>query len=68
MPEDGEGVVGLVEAFKVFNRSGNGLITPKEVVHVMQSLQHEITEDEAREVLAQFDVGNEGGLTYEKFV
>ena len=35
MPEDGEGVIGLVEAFKVFNRSGNGLITPKEVVHVM---------------------------------
>ena len=35
MPDDKDGVVGIVEAFKVFNRSGNGLVTPKEIVHVL---------------------------------
>ena len=69
MPEDvDKQVAGLVEAFKVYNRSGNGLITAKELTHVLSSLGHQITEDEAREVISQFDVDSNGGLSYEEFV
>ena len=68
MPEDKDGAAGLVEAFKVYNRSGNGLVTAKEILHVLTSLGHELTEEEAREVVAEFDQGSNGGLNYEEFV
>ena len=68
MPEDKDGVSALVEAFKVFNRSGNGMMTAKELIHVLASIGHQISEDEAREVLSEFDVDSKGGLTYEEFV
>ena len=68
MPEDKDGVSALVEAFKVYNRSGNGLITAKELMHVLSSIGHQITEDEAREVLSEFDADSKGGITYEEFV
>ena len=68
MPEKDNEVAALVEAFKVFNRSGNGMVTPKELLHVMTSMGEKLTEEEAREVLDTFDGDSKGGINYEEFV
>ena len=64
LPKAEENIKGLVEAFKVFNRSGNGMVTAKEVRHVLQSLGHELTEDEALEAFyLGFDKSFIGGFS-----
>ena len=68
MPDKDSEIAGIVEAFKVFNRSGNGMVTAKELHHVMTSMGEELTEEEAREVLSQFDLDSNGGICYEEFV
>ena len=37
----------LIEAFKVFDRDGNGLISAAELRHVMTNLGEKLTEEEA---------------------
>ena len=58
----------LVEAFKVFDRSGNGLISAKELHHVISSLGNKITLEEAEAIIKEHDVDNDGGVNYEEFV
>jgi len=36
----------ILEAFKVFDRDGNGFITPDELKHVMTNLGEKLTEEE----------------------
>ena len=38
---------GLIEAFKVFDRDGKGLLTAEKLLHVMRSLGVEFTEEDA---------------------
>lgn len=41
----------LVEAFKVFDRDGNGLISAAELRHVMTNLGEKLTDDEVDEMI-----------------
>ena len=54
----------LIEAFKVFDRDGNGLISNVELQHVMTSLGENITMDEVDEMIKEADFDGDGYINY----
>ena len=40
----------LIEAFKIFDKDGNGVISAAELRHVMTTLGERLTEEEAEEI------------------
>lgn len=58
----------IIEAFRVFDREGNGIITADELKHIMTSLGEKMTEDEADEMVREADIYGNGEIKYEEFV
>ena len=58
----------LIEAFKIFDRDGNGLISNVELQHVMTSLGENVTMDEVDEMIKEADLDGDGYINYEEFV
>lgn len=58
----------LIEAFKVFDRDGNGLVSSMELKHVMLSLGEKITDEEVDEMIKEADIDGDGFINYEEFV
>jgi calmodulin len=58
----------LIEAFKVFDRDSNGLISAQELKHVMTSLGEKITDEEVDEMIREADIDGDGYINYEEFV
>ena len=55
----------LKEAFKVFDKDGNGFISGAELRHVMLNLGEKLTEDEVAEMIAEADIDGDGQINYE---
>ncbi|MCQ2816094.1 MAG: EF-hand domain-containing protein [archaeon] len=60
----------MIEAFKIFDKDGNGLISPKELLDVMTSLggPGSVTEEEVNEMVKEADMDGDGYINYEEFV
>merc|ERR1712039_602201 len=58
----------LIEAFKVFDRDGNGFISAAEFRHVMTNLGEKLTDEEVDEMIREADVDGDGQINYEEFV
>merc|ERR1719359_2225544 len=58
----------LIEAFKVFDRDGNGFISAAELRHVMTNLGEKLTDEEVDEMNREADVDGDGQINYEEFV
>ena len=56
-----------IEAFKTFDRDNSGLISAKNLVHVMASLGERITEDEAEEMIKEADADGDGTINFKEF-
>merc|ERR1712187_940162 len=58
----------LNEAFKVFDRDGNGFISAAELRPVMTHLGEKLTDEEVDEMIREADVDGDGQINYEEFV
>ena len=58
----------LIEALKVFDRDGNGLISAAELRHVMTNLEEKLTDEEVDEMIKEANLDGDGPINYEDFV
>lgn len=56
------------EAFRVFDKDGNGFISGAELRHVMTNLGEKLTEEEVNEMIREADIDGDGHVNYEEFV
>ena len=66
--KDSENEEELIEAFKIFDRDGNGLISADELLHVMVSLGENTNLEEIEELIKDADLDGDGFINYEEFV
>ncbi|SCZ97333.1 BZ3500_MvSof-1268-A1-R1_Chr4-2g07143 [Microbotryum saponariae] len=57
----------ILEAFKVFDKDGNGFISSAELKHVMTNLGEKLTENEVAEMIREADADGDGQINYNEF-
>ena len=58
----------LIEAFKVFDRDGNGFIRAAKLRHVMTNLGEKLMDEEVDEMIREANDDGDGQINYEEFV
>merc|ERR1711924_557064 len=58
----------LIEAFRVFDKDGNGFISAAELRHIMTNLGEKLTDEEGDEMIREADIDGDGQINYEEFV
>jgi len=53
------------QAFRMFDRDGNGTVNAQELRHVMMNLGEKLSEDEVDEMMREADVDGDGEINYE---
>lgn len=56
------------EAFRVFDKNGDGFISAAELRHVMTRLGEKLTEDEVDEMIRGADLDNDGQIDWNEFI
>jgi calmodulin len=56
------------ETFRVFDKDGNGYVSPAELRHVLGNIGEKLTDDEIDEMIREADVDGDGSINYEEFV
>ena len=57
----------VINAFRVFDKEGNGLISSAELKHIMMTIGDKMTEEEADEMVNEADIDEDGMINYEEF-
>lgn len=60
--------IDYMEAFKAFDRDGDGFISAKELKFVMENLGETMTIEEAEEMLKEADLDEDNRMNYEEFL
>jgi len=55
----------LRDAFRVFDKDGNGYISAAELRHVMKNLGEKLTDEEVDEMIREADIDGDGQVNYE---
>ncbi|XP_049818081.1 calmodulin-beta isoform X2 [Aethina tumida] len=66
--KEADGEEELKEAFRVFDKNNDGLISSTELRHVMTSLGEKLTEEEVDDMIKEADLDGDGQVNYEEFV
>ncbi|XP_023333074.1 neo-calmodulin [Eurytemora carolleeae] len=56
------------EAFRVFDKEGNGFITVADLTAVMENLGEKLTKEETMELINEADLDGDGHVNYDEFV
>ncbi|XP_021568564.1 calmodulin-like [Carlito syrichta] len=56
------------EAFRVFDKDGNGYSSAAELRHVMTNSGEKLTDEEVDEMIREADIDGDGRVNYEEFV
>lgn len=54
----------LKEAFRVFDKDGNGFISASELRHVMTNLGERLTDEEVDDMIKEADTDGDGQVNY----
>jgi len=65
--KDNESSDDIKEAFKVFDRDGDGYISAEELGQVMSTLGESLTQEEIDEMIREADSDGDGRVCYEEF-
>jgi calmodulin len=57
----------LKEAFKIFDKDGNGFISAAELRHVMTNLGEKLTDEEVDQMIKEADTNGDGQVDYNEF-
>lgn len=57
----------MKEAFKVFDKDGDGFITASELRQVMANLGENLTDTEVADMIREADLDNDGKVNFEEF-
>ena len=58
----------VINAFKLFDKDGNGLINISELKHIISNFGNNIQESEINDLLNEADIDMDGYINYEEFV
>lgn len=58
----------LIEAFKVFDKDGNGIIEASELRHILMNIGNKLSEEEADEMVREVDIDGDGLINYHELV
>ena len=58
----------IINAFRVFDKDGNGLISKAELTNIMSILGDTLRQEEIEEMIIEADVDGDGFINYEEFV
>ena len=62
---DTEGEEEIKEAFRVFDKDGNGHISASELRYIMTNLGEKLTDEEVDEMIKEADIDGDGHINYE---
>ncbi|OWF46995.1 neo-calmodulin-like [Mizuhopecten yessoensis] len=57
----------IVDAFRVFDKEGNGYISAAELRHVMLNLGEKLHEEEVNDMIREADISGDGHINYQEF-
>jgi len=67
--EDNEGLENeLREAFRLYDKEGNGYINVSDLREILRALEDKITEDELDEMIAEIDTDGSGTVDFDEFM
>ena len=58
----------ITEAFKVFDRDGNGSVSAAEMRHIMRKLLSNVSDIEMDEMIRMSDIDGDGQINFEEFM
>jgi calmodulin len=58
----------IVEAFRVFDKDGDGKLTTVEMMHILKNLGEPLTQEEMNDMITQADTNKDGMIDYAAFV
>lgn len=65
---EGEKEEDIIDAFRVFDKDGNGTITTADLSHIMKMTGDELPQEEIDRMIAQADPDKDGKIDYAEFV
>lgn len=65
--QDSDSEEEIKEAFRVFDKDGNGSISREELRQVMTSLGMKLTAEEEDEMICEADMNGDGEIDYDEF-